>query len=167
MEIREELFALRDEKNAAFLAKLVPNIPPERVHGARMPALRKLAASLRGTEQAAEFLQALPHGSLDEDLLHALLLNELRDYAETLAALEAFLPHVDNWAACDALRPKCFAKHRGELIGEIPRWLADERPFTRRFGLEMLMTHFLDGEFRPEYLGWAEHVLAYGRKRSC
>ena len=160
MEIREELFALRDEKNAAFLAKLVPNIPPERVHGARMPALRKLAASLRGTEQAAEFLQALPHGSLDEDLLHALLLNELRDYAGTLAALEAFLPHVDNWAVCDALRPKCFAKHRGELIGEIPRWLADERPFTRRFGLEMLMTHFLDGEFRPEYLGWAAETRA-------
>ena len=160
MEIREELFALRDEKNAAFLAKLVPNIPPERVHGARMPALRKLAASLRGTERAAEFLRALPHGSLDEDLLHALLLNELRDYAGTLAALEAFLPHVDNWAVCDALRPKCFGKHRGELIGEIPRWLADERPFTRRFGLEMLMTHFLDGDFRPEYLCWAAETRA-------
>ncbi len=160
MGIREELFLLRDEKNAAFVARLVPTVPPETVHGARMPALRKLACRLRGTGEAARFLRELPHESLDENLLHALLLNELRDYAETLGALEAFLPHVDNWVVCDALRPKCFAKHRAELIGEIRRWLDSEGVYTRRFGLEMLMTHYLDGEFEPEYLGWAAETRA-------
>ncbi len=160
MSIREELYALRDEKNAAFLARLVPNIPPESVRGARMPALRKLASSLRGSEEAARFLNELPHQSLDENQLHALLLNEIRDFEGCLAALERFLPFVDNWAVCDALRPKCFARRRAELIGEIRRWLDDDGVYTRRFGLEMLMTHFLDEEFVPEYLDWAVRTRA-------
>ncbi len=155
MEIQDELIRLRDEKNAAFLARLVPNVPPETVFGARMPELRKLAGRLRGTEEAARFLAALPHASLDENQLHALLLNELRDYGDTLRAIEAFLPFVDNWAVCDALRPKCFAKNRAALLAEIPRWLASDRPYTRRFGLEMLMTHFLAADFSPEQLDWA------------
>ena len=160
MKVRDELLRLRDDKNAAFLARLVPNIPPERVHGARMPALRKLAKSLRGTEEAARFLAALPHESLDEDQLHALLINELRDYDETLAALERFLPFVDNWAVCDALRPKCFARHKTELQRAIPRWLAADAVYTRRFGLEMLMTHFLDEGFDPVFLDWAVQMRA-------
>ncbi|MGX8693007.1 MAG: DNA alkylation repair protein [Clostridia bacterium] len=160
MSIREELSALRDEKNAAFLARLVPNVPPGHVFGARMPELRKLARKCRGTGEAARFLEELPHGSLDENQLHALLLNEIRDYDDCLAALEGFLPYVDNWAVCDALRPKCFARHRTELIGEIRRWLDDEQVYTRRFGLEMLMTHYLDEAFRPEYLDWAARTRA-------
>ncbi len=150
MSIREELLSLRDEKNAAFMARLLPNIPAETVLGARMPALRKLAGKLKNSPEAAAFLDALPHALFDENLLHALLLNELRGFDESLAALARFLPHVDNWAVCDALRPKSFARNREALRQAIPGWLGDERPFIRRFGLEMLMVHFLDGDFSPE-----------------
>lgn len=155
MEIREELTALRDEKNAAFAARLIPNIPPETILGARTPALRKLARTLRGTEEAERFLSCLPHALHEENLLHALLLNELRDYARCLRETERFLPFVDNWAVCDALRPKCFAKHRRELLEPIRRWLASGETYTLRFGLEMLMTHYLDEDFSPDYLDWA------------
>ena len=155
MEIREELTALRDEKNAAFAARLIPNIPPETILGARTPALRKLARTLRGTEEAERFLSCLPHALHEENLLHALLLNELRDYARCLRETERFLPFVDNWAVCDALRPKCFAKHRRELLEPIRRWLASDGTYTLRFGLEMLMTHYLDEDFSPDCLDWA------------
>lgn len=155
MSIKESLLALRDEKNAAFLAKLVPDIAPENILGARFPQLRQLTKALRGTEEAARFLDELPHALFEENLLHALLLNELRDYDDALAALERFLPFVDSWSACDTLRPKPFARHKAELLTQIPRWLADEKPFTRRFGLEMLMTHFLNEAFSPEQLDWA------------
>ena len=43
MNIREELFALRDEGYAAFQQKLIPGVPAERVIGVRVPELRKLA----------------------------------------------------------------------------------------------------------------------------
>ena len=155
MNVWEELTALRDEKNAAFAARLIPNIPPETILGARTPALRKLARTLRGTEEAERFLSCLPHALHEENLLHALLLNELRDYARCLRETERFLPFVDNWAVCDALRPKCFAKHRRELLEPIRRWLASGETYTLRFGLEMLMTHCLDEDFSPDCLDWA------------
>ena len=155
MTVSERVLALRDEGNAAFLAKLIPTIPPETVLGARLPALRSLARELRGTEEAERFLSALPHRFHEENVLHALLLNERRDFELTLAELDRFLPHVDNWAACDALRPRCFVRHRAELIPAIRRWLDADWLYTRRFALEMLMTHYLDEDFEPVYLDWA------------
>ena len=73
--------------------------------------------------------------------------------------LDEFLPYVDNWATCDIMRPKCFLKHKTELLDDIGRWIKEaSHPFTVRFGIEMLMTHYLDGDFREEYLAWAAGV---------
>ena len=66
--------------------------------------------------------------------------------------LEVFLPQVDNWATCDLLSPKVFAKHHPELWEQIPQWLADAHPYTVRFGLGMLMSHFLEEDFTPQVL---------------
>ena len=59
-EITEALFALRDEKYRAFHAALMPGVAWERVIGVRMPALRRYAAALAKTPQAALFLRELP-----------------------------------------------------------------------------------------------------------
>ena len=50
MDIQQKLFALRDEKNAVFVARLIPNLNPETILGARTPDLRKLARELYKTE---------------------------------------------------------------------------------------------------------------------
>lgn len=155
MSVREELLALRDEKNAAFLARLIPNLPPESILGARTPELRSLARRLRGTEEAARFLEELPHALFEENQLHAFLIAEIRDYARCLREVERFLPFVDNWATCDGLRPKVFQRHRTELIQPVKRWIDSGETYTVRFGLGMLMTHYLDADFRPEFLDWA------------
>ena len=99
-----------------------------------------------------EFLTDLPHRYLDENNLHALILNEEKDSAAAVAAIDAFLPYVDNWATCDALRPKAFKKHPSALPDECRRWMRSGATYTVRFGIEMLMAHYLDEDFRPEYL---------------
>ena len=38
-EIQRRILGLRDEKYAAFSAKLIPNIEPERIVGVRSPEL--------------------------------------------------------------------------------------------------------------------------------
>ena len=152
--IREKLFALRDEKNAAFCAKLIPNIKPERVLGARLPALRKLAGELAGTAEAEAFLQALPHEFLEEDHLHSFLIAGEKDFDTCIGKIEAFLPFVDNWATCDSLRPKCFAKHKKALLPYIEKWLQSEHLYTVRFAVGMLMCHYLDADFDEKYLQW-------------
>jgi hypothetical protein len=50
------------------------------------------------------------------------------------------------------MRPKVFAKHREELISRIRIWITSEHPYTIRFGVGMLMAHYLDDHFRREYL---------------
>ena len=152
MSIRETLLSLRDEKFAAFQARLIPNVAPERVIGVRTPALRKLAKTLRGSGQAEEFLKALPHEFFEENNLHTFLLCKMKDFEACVQAVEDFLPYVDNWATCDQMSPKVFRKNKQALLPYIRCWIASERCYTRRFGTGMLMSHFLDEDFREEYL---------------
>lgn len=152
MSIRETLFSLRDEKFAAFQARLIPNVAPERIIGVRTPALRKLAKTLRGSGEAEEFLKALPHDFFEENNLHAFLLCEMKDFDACVQAVEDFLPYVDNWATCDQMSPRVFRKNKQALLPYIRCWIASERCYTRRFGTGMLMSHFLDEDFREEYL---------------
>ena len=151
-EIQRRLFELRDEKNAAFVAKLIPTIPTETILGVRTPALRKLAKELWRSGEGEPFLDTLPHAYFEENGLHSFFLAEIRDFEACLAAVERFLPFVDNWATCDGLSPKAFCKHPQELMEHILLWLGSERPYTVRFGIKMLMDHFLEEDFSPEQL---------------
>ncbi len=126
--------------------------------GIRTPELRKYAKTFSKTPEAAEFLKILPHRYYEENNLHGFLIESMRDYGQVIAALDAFLPYVDNWATCDLMRPKVFQKHLPELLEEIRRWMASDRTYTIRFGMEMLMTFYLDEAFRPEYLDWVAEV---------
>ena len=158
MSIRERLFSFRDEKFAAFQARLIPNIAPERIIGVRTPELRKLAKALRGSDEAEAFLKELPHEFFEENNLHAFLLCEIKDFEHCVRRVEEFLPYVDNWATCDQLRPRVFAKNKQALLPCIRAWIASDRVYTRRFGIGMLMSHFLDEDFREEYLGWVSDI---------
>ena len=107
---------------------------------------------IAGAEEMRAFLAELPHAYYDENILHSVLLSQMKDYDTCMEAVEAFLPHIDNWAVCDCLSPKAFAVHKPELLENIREWAKSEHVYTCRFGLEMLMTHFLDDDFKPEYL---------------
>ncbi len=151
-ETLKRLFALQDLEYQVFQSKLIPNIPPDSMIGVRTPALRMLAKELAKREDVEVFLAALPHRYFDENQLHAFIIALSKDYSETVAAVDAFLPYVDNWATCDQLSPKVFRTHRAELMREIERWMASEHVYSCRFGIGMLMQHFLDVDFDPMYL---------------
>ena len=157
-EVQKKLFELSDKEYAAFQAKLAPTIAAESCMGVRVPVLRKFASEFSKTPECAAFLESLPHEYYDENLLHSVILEKRKDYDECMEKVERFLPFVDNWAVCDTLRPKIFAKHREELIGKVKEWIASEKTYTCRFGIDMLMTHYLDGFFRPEYLEFPAQV---------
>ena len=154
-DIQSRLFALKDDKYRDFTAALIPTVQKERVIGVRTPALRKLAKEIYKRGDAEDFLRALPHEYYEEDNLHAFLIEEIKDFSSCLEALERFLPYVDNWATCDGMRPKVFKKHKAELLGKIREWIKYEHCYTCRFGIGMLMCHFLDEDFKEEYLEWA------------
>lgn len=149
-DIRKRLFEMQDLKYRDFQAKLMPTIDKNTIIGVRTPALRQFAKELKkeGTEN---FLDSLPHEYYEENNLHGFVISEIKDYGEAVRRMNEFLPYIDNWATCDSTSPKVFKKHKAELLREIDRWLASDRVYTIRFGVEMLMSHFLDEDFNVEY----------------
>ncbi len=150
-EIREELYRLQDREYGEFQKKLIPTVSPETVIGVRTPELRKFAKALVKQGSAPEFLHALPHQYFDENQLHAFLLSEMKDFESCVLELDSFLPVVDNWATCDQMSPKVFKKHRPELVEYIRAWISSDHTYTIRFGIKMLMEHYLDEDFDITY----------------
>ena len=152
--IVERLRVLSDSGYRDFQAKLLPTVAKSTIIGVRTPAMRALAKELRSSELAAVFLQELPHNYYDENQLHAFLINDLKDYDQCVRELERFLPYVDNWATCDQLSPKVLKKQPEQTLETIKDWMASSHAYTIRFGMEMLMSFYLDDLFKPEYLAW-------------
>ena len=154
------LFEKQGQAYADFQAKLTPTIAREKFIGVRVPDVRAIAKSYKKDEEVSLFMAALPHNYYDENMLHGLLISEIKDYGKCLEELDKFLPFVDNWAVCDIMSPKVFKKHRSELMTEIRRWTASDHVYTCRFGIEMLMSHYLDDDFRLEYLELPASVIS-------
>jgi 3-methyladenine DNA glycosylase AlkD len=150
-KIQIRLFAQSEKAYADFQAALIPGVARERVIGVRTPYLRKLASKITGTSEAREFLASLPHEYHEENNLHAFLIAEIKDFDVCICELEKFLPYVDNWATCDGMSPAVFAKNRLKLLSKAFEWLDSSHVYTVRYGMLMLMKHFLGEHFRTEY----------------
>ena len=150
-EIRNELFNMQDIKYRDFQAKLIPTVESETVIGVRTPQLRKYAGQVLKREDIQEFLDDIPHKYFDENQLHAFILSGMKDYGRCIVEVDRFLPFVDNWATCDQMSPKVFKKHHQELLLKIKEWIASGETYTIRFGVGMLMEHFLDDDYDPKY----------------
>lgn len=150
-DIRNRLMDLKDEEYKAFNSKLIPNVDESLVIGVRVPALRKLEKDLR-TEDLGDWLSDLPHKYLEENTLHGVVISNMKSQEDCLLRLEEFLPYIDNWATCDIINPKILAKDKDGFLSCIKSWISSEHIYTSRFGMEMLMSYFLDDEFKEEYL---------------
>jgi 3-methyladenine DNA glycosylase AlkD len=151
-KVQARLFERQDLKYKEFQCKLMPTINPETVIGVRTPELRKLAREFSKTPEALEFIRILPHMYYEENNLHGFLIEMIKDYDAAIAAVEAFLPYIDNWATCDMISPKVFNKHLPELYEHIKIWLKSGQTYTVRFGIGMLMRFYLNDEFSAEML---------------
>ena len=151
-ELQQLLFEYEDKKYADFGAKLIPTLPREKFIGIRSPEYKKILKRIKGDPVIPEFLSTLPHTYHEENCLHVALINKIKDFDECLSELEKFMPYIDNWAVNDGVNPACFKKHRAELIGYVQKWIASEAVYTRRCGMKLLMSNYLDDDFKPEYL---------------
>lgn len=150
-DIRKFLITNQDVDYQQLQIKTIPSVEPARIIGVRTPALRSYAKELSRRDDVGEFLQALPHELFEEDQLHAFILSGMKDYEMCVNELEKFLPYVNNWATCDQMSPKIFKKHKSELLKHIKVWVKSRETYTIRYGVGMLMEHFLDEDFDLKY----------------
>ena len=152
MNIQEELLKLQDLDYREFHSRLMPTIDKETIIGIRTPVLRKFAKAFLKSEQYEAFLNELPHKYYEENNLHAFLVEQIKDFDEAIEKTERFLPYINNWATCDCFKPKIFKSNKDKLLQYIRKWLSSDKTYTVRYGINQLMTYFLDNEFKEEYL---------------
>ena len=147
--IRETLCTMGEAEYRDFSAKLMPTVSKDRVIGIRTPILRKYAKQL---SDYAGFLQELPHFYFEENQLHAFLIEREYDFDMCIKLLDAFLPYVDNWATCDGMKPKVLKEDLPCLMTHIKRWIPSKYTYAVRYGINLLMSYYLDERFDLQHL---------------
>lgn len=151
-DIYKELVSLQDKGYRDMQITIIPTVDADSIIGVRTPALRTLAKELSKREEIGQFLDSLPHKYFEENQLHAFILSGMKDAARAFELVDKFLPYVDNWATCDQMSPKIFKKHKDLLLEYTDKWIGSDHPYVKRFGIGMLMEHFLDEDFKTSYL---------------
>jgi len=149
--ITEQLLDLQDLEYKAFHSKLMPTINPDVIIGVRTPVLRKFTKEIKGSTEVEGFMKQLPHRYYEENNLHAFLIETIKDFNVCIAALNEFLPYVDNWATCDMMAPKALKKDLQGLYEWVKVWIASGETYTIRFGVNILMRYYLEDDFLTEY----------------
>ena len=150
--VQADLFAIQDLAYRDFQAKLMPTVNKETVIGVRTPSLRAYAKKFGKTDNVSAFLEVLPHKYYEENNLHGLLIEQIKAYPSCIAALDRFLPYIDNWATCDSPLPKCFDKNKEDVLERAKNWIATDATYVKRFGMGVMMRLFLDEDFKEEYI---------------
>jgi len=152
MNVQKELFKIADKDYKVFSSGLMPTVNPDRIIGVRIPVLRKFAKEFFENYECEIFMRELPHCYYEENNLHAFLIEQIKEFDETIKRTEEFLPFIDNWSTCDCFQPKIFKKNKEKLLGHIYKWIESENTYIVRYGVNQLMTHFLDAKFKVDYL---------------
>ena len=158
MNISDELFKLQDKKYRDLQIKIIPTVDSDSIIGVRTPELRKFAKELIISDNYLSFLDELPHKYFDENQLHSFIISEIKSYDDCISYVNRFLPYVDNWATCDQMSPKVFKKNRDKLLEQIKVWIKSKKIYTIRFGIGMLMQHYLDDDFKKECLELVSNI---------
>ncbi len=153
-KIISDLFEMRDEKFAKFNASLMPGTA-QNVIGVRTPNLRNYAKKITSPDK---FLNSLPHKYFEGNQIHAFILSDIRDFEQCVNLTDKFLPYVDNWATCDQLIPKSFAKNTDALLPWIQKWIKSNHVYTVRFAIGLLMRYYLDKKFNSKYANMVINV---------
>lgn len=150
--LQEKLLSLKDDKNALFVAKLIPNIDPKMILWTKIPVLRNLAKEFKNSPEKEKFLKIIPHKFFEENLLHVIFLESEKDFDKAVLELEKFLPFIDNWSVCDTSSPKIFKKYPNETLQKIKIWIKSEKVYTIRYAIWLLLSNFLDENFSADLL---------------
>lgn len=151
MNLEKRLFTLRDEGYKKFNSSLIPTVSADTVIGIRTPQLRKLAKELIKSGEAERLLRELPHRYFEGNQLHAFIISEEKDFDRCVDEVNRFLPYVDNWATCDQMNPRVFSKNKDEILHQVKIWIESKHTYTVRFGVKVLMDHFLGDDFEKRF----------------
>jgi len=148
-----------------FNCGLIPGVDPAKVIGARVPEVRKVAKWLAGNDFTGyidEVKQISPEELFfEEKMIWGMVIGYARiSDDEKFRLIGEFVPVIDNWAVCDSVDStyKFLRKDPEKGWIFIEKYLRSAREFEKRFGVVMLLTHYVNNdEINAEYM---DRILA-------
>ena len=156
-KIKEFLLANQDIEYRDFTLPLIPNIDKDSFIGVRLPIIKKYSKEL-DNKTKLDFINCLPHQYHEENVLHSLILSNIKEYDEFINNVNSFLPYVNNWAVCDSICNKYLVKHKDKLVKEIYAWLKSKEIYRVRYAVKCLMSYYLDDDFLEEHIDRVNEV---------
>lgn len=146
IDIRKELFSLRDDKYKEFQGKLLLNV--DNFIGVRVPLVRNLLRRMSEPEKI-EYIDNYKCEYLEEYLLKGLIISSLRDFNEVIKYLDYFIPLIDNWEVCDTfvLSLKIINKNKDTFYSYIKKYLQSNKEFEKRFTLVVLLNYYVEDKY--------------------
>ena len=151
-DIVVKLKNLSDKRVKEFSSRLIPTLQKDNILGVKVPILRNLAKRCYLENEYLKFILILPHQYLEENLLHAYIIEQIPDFDRCIKHVNDFLPYINDWSTCDTFKPKCFKKNLNELFKYIKIWIKSEHAYTIRYAIVMLLSYYLDDFFNYELL---------------
>lgn len=151
-EIKAWLLAHSEVQYADFIKKINPVLDRGTILGVRTPLLRAYAKEISKDPRLDQFLRDLPHSTFEENQLHSMLISSYKDIDLFLEQIKLFLPYINNWATTDIFTIRQFKKYRPQLLAATKKWLQSDHTYTVRLAIIILMSHFLEEDFREDTL---------------
>ena len=158
-KIYQQLMEWAEPDFGTFSAGLIPG--EEHVLGVRLPLLRSYAKELaKGDWQT--YLSQASDDSMEEIMLQGMTLGYVKaSFEEKKPYLDVFVGKIDNWSVCDStcsgMKPQS-----GEDVEAFFAYAVclakDRREFVARFGIVMLLDHFITDTYIDEVLQVLDEV---------
>ena len=156
-DIRRRLQQMADPEYLAFTRKISPDAGE--MLGVRTPQLRVLAKELAREDWRA----VLPTlgDTFEERMLQGMIVALAKmDLSERYDRVAAFVPRIDCWAVCDSFCSSLsvFRKDPARSWAFVLPYLSSAEEYTVRFGVVMLMDHFIDNAHIGDVLALLSRV---------
>lgn len=156
--VRQKLEEMAEEEYRKFASSLIPNI--DNMLGVRLPELRRLAKAIAKGDWRA-YVRHADNRYFEETMLQGMVIGYARaDLDELLEAVAEFVPRIDNWSVCDSFCAglKFVKDHKRRVWEFLQPYLASDREYEIRFGVVMLLNHFVDDEHLDRVLEWCDRI---------
>jgi 3-methyladenine DNA glycosylase AlkD len=161
-KVQCRLRELAEPSLRAFASTIIPGAV--NILGVRTPKLRDLAREICRDDWRA-WLSLATEESHEETVLQAMVISQARmELEERLELVRSFIPKITTWGTCDVFccGLKDAGKHPERFWDFIQPYLHDSREFHIRFGVVMMLAHFVTEPYLERILSLLDGIRHEG-----
>ncbi|HAN21930.1 MAG: hypothetical protein A2Y15_06850 [Clostridiales bacterium GWF2_36_10] len=162
MDIKNKLTELSEPDYKAFSLKFLPK--DTILYGVRLAHLRKIAKEAV-KKQDFSFLDEADYNIFEEKLLCGFMISYIKlPFNEKLELIKDFVTKIDSWSVCDSFCASFkFKENEKQQVFEfLQPYLKAHDEYKARFGIVMLLDHFINEEYIDRVLFLIRNVKAEG-----